>query len=146
VRGKLLAAPAAAGLAAAALLAPGAAEAAPRARILSLQVVRAAAGTPVPPPYLRRGRYEYRVVYRLGGDVLLRVFRAAALTGPNGSVVARVRPRPSLVDPGEFAARAPLRLRRSAPRGVYLLRYTVVVRDRRGGVARDRRTVRLRLR
>jgi hypothetical protein len=137
---------AAAVLAAAALLAPAGAGAAPRARIVSLEVIRGAPGTPAPPPYLRRGRYDYRVTYRLGGDVLLRVFRAAALTGPDGRVVARVRPRPSVVDPGEFSARAPLRLRRSAPRGVYRLRYTVVVRDRRGVVARDRRTLRLRLR
>ena len=145
MRLRTLAGPAAL-VAAAALLGPAAASAAPRARILSLQVVRAGSGTPTPPPLLRRGHYEYRVVYRLAGDVLLRVARAASLSAPDGTLVARVQPRPSVVDPGQFTAQAPLRLRVSGPRGVYLLRYTVVVRDQRGVVARARRVVRLRVR
>lgn len=137
---------AAALLAAGALLGPATSSAAPRARILSLQVVRAGPGTPVPPPLVRRGHYEYRVVYRLAGDVLLRVARVASLSAPDGTLVARVQPSPSVVDPGEFTARAPLRLRAGGPRGVYLLRYTVVVRDQRGALARARRVVRLRVR
>ncbi len=133
-------------LAAAALLAPAAATAAPRATVVSLRVVSAGPRTPAPPPYTLRGRYSYRAVYRVSGDVFLRVSRAAALSGPDGQVVARVRPRPDVVDPGEFTARAPLPLPRSGPRGVYRLRYTVVARDARGVVARDRRTIRFRVR
>ena len=145
MRRGLLAAPAAL-LAAAALLAPGAAGAAPRVRILSLRVEPAGRATPPGPPYLRRGRYRYRAVYRIGGDVLLRVAREASLTGPDGFLVARVRPTAQLFDPGEFTARAPLRLRPRGPAGIYTLRYTVVARDRRGAVARARRVMRLRVR
>ena len=137
---------AAALLAGAALLAPAAAAAAPRATVVSLRAVSAGPRTPAPPPYTLRGRYRYRAVYRVSGDVFLRVSRAAALVGPDGRVVARVRPRSDLVDPGEFTARGPLLLPRSGPRGVYRLQYTVVARDARGAVARDRRAIRFRVR
>ena len=67
-------------LAAAALLAPAAATAVPRATVVSLRVVSAGPRTPAPPPYTLRGRYSNRAVYRVSGDVFLRVSPAAALS------------------------------------------------------------------
>ena len=61
-------------------------------------------------------------------------------------MVATVRPRASLADPGAYSARARLRIGPDDPAGAYVLRYTVVARGEDGSVGRARRTVRLRFR
>ena len=125
---------AAAAALAAALAALGAvpAGAAPAARVLSLRVVKPDGRTPAAPPYRRTHRYRYRVDYRIGGATLLRVTRRASLIGPTGRMVASVRPPTTVDDPGEYVVTAPIFVGPDDPRGTYVLRYLVQVRDGRG--------------
>jgi hypothetical protein len=126
-------------LAALASLGPGSAglaQARPAVRILSLGVVHADGRTPARPPYRRVARYNYRVVYRISGDVFLRVTRAATLLAPGGRPVAAVRPAARVYDPGGYVASAPIRVGPANRPGTYVLRYTIVVRDRDGALMR----------
>ena len=121
------------------------AQARPSVGIDSLRVVRAD-GRPAPPPYRRTTRYAYRVEYRVGGDELLRVTRAATIFGPRGYLVATVRPPARSDDPGRYVVSAPIAIGPHARRGAYRLRYTIAVRDRAGAVTRGQRTLLLRFR
>jgi len=121
------------------------AQARPTVGIASLRVV-GPDGRPAPPPYLRTKRYAYRVEYRVGGDELLRVTRAASIFGPRGYLVATVRPPARVDDPGRYVVSAPIAIGPRARRGAYRLRYTIAVRDRAGAVTRRQRTLLLRFR
>jgi len=131
------------------LLAAGAAaagaQARPALRIDSLRVVQAN-GRAAAPPYRRAARHDYVVAFRLGRTRLARLTRAATLISPRGFVVAAVRPRATLADPGAYRARARLAIGADDAPGVYVLRYTVVARGEDGSVARARKVVRLRFR
>jgi len=119
---------------AAALAGLGAAGAAasPAARVLSLRVVGPDGRTTAAAPYRRTHRYRYRVDYRIGGAALLRVTRRASLIGPTGRMVASVRPPTTIDDPGEYVVTAPIFVGLDDPRGTYVLRYLIQVRDGRG--------------
>jgi hypothetical protein len=130
---------AAAALAAAlAGLGSAAAAAAPAARVLSLRVVWTDGRTPAAGPYLRSRRYRYRVDYRVGGEALLRVTRRASLIDPSGRMVAAVRPPATVDDAGEYIVSAPIFVGPEDPKGRYVLRYLIEVRDGRGQRARAR--------
>jgi hypothetical protein len=60
--------------------------------------------------------------------------------------MAVVRPPTTLADPGVYVARARLRIGPAAPAGLYVLRYTVLVRGGDGTVTRAVRILRLRFR
>ncbi|MCU0308244.1 MAG: hypothetical protein MUE51_10870 [Thermoleophilia bacterium] len=131
----LVLAAAAAGLAAGL---PAAAQAAPGVRITVMRVVQPDGVTPARPPYLRGRRYFYRVEYRLDATEPVRVQRSAAVLSPFGDLVARVRPRGGLEDPGAYFASAPIGVGRDDPPGTYSVRYTIRARDTDGLTVRRR--------
>jgi hypothetical protein len=133
IRAGLLAALALAG----ALPAAGAAR--PALAITSFRLV-APDGATVQPPVARGSRPEYRIEYRIGGTGRLRVTRRLQLVSPEGILLDSSARSAAGQAPGRYFTLGTIRVRPGDPKGVYVIRYRITVREAAGArVTRGRR-------
>jgi hypothetical protein len=133
IRAGLLAALALAG----ALPAAGAAK--PALTITSFRLV-APDGATVRPPVARGSRPEYRIEYRIGGTRPLRVTRRLQLVSPEGILLDSSARSAARQAPGRYFTLGTIRVRPADPKGVYVIRYRITVREAAGArVTRGRR-------